>query len=842
MDLAGIAAIRTQAVEEHNRGHAATALRLLVRAQRQLAAAGDGTGRDEQALSVALWITRAKPEAEVHGVERGMACLDEARRMADRLGDPALTVRIHSQCAVIAMRSGRTELALAELAAAEQLIEHADRNDRFAILLNAGSLRLFRGELAGTRRRLSGALDFARAENMPEWAFKAAHNLAYAEFLGGNLPRALDLMGEANRLEVEVSRAVGLLDTARVLAEAGLVREADETLAAAGELFRADRVAQDLADCELERARCALLGGDIAAARRFAATARRRYRRHGNDQGRRAAELVLLQGDLSAGRPGSRLVGPALRLQRELADEGLTLVARTAAMIAAEAQLQIGQAAEAAETLATLGRVRATDPISTRLQSHYVHARVDAARGRQDAAARRVHRAFGELARYQASFGSIDMRTAAAVHGRRLAELDIVLALDGGRPAAVFAAAERARAVSSRLAAVRPPEDPVAAELLTELRQTVETLRAVEQDRAASAPLHQRRRDLERRIMARSWTIEGTGEAMRAAGLAEVRASLVERGENLVMYVQAGGRLSAVTVADRVHRHDLGPAAPVIELVQRARADLDVLAQPALPTPLRAAVRASLERSAAGLEAALVAPLRTAIDRPLVIVSTGVLGQLPWASLPSLRGRPLVVAPSATKWLTSAQRRDSDRTDVVALAGPDLARGAPEAEAVAASWHTSDLLTGPAATRAGFAAAMGSASILHVAAHGVHQPENPLFSSLRLVDGPVFAHELDQHELAPEHVVLSACEVGLATVRPGDEALGLASVLLQLGTRSVIASVARVSDAVAEQTMAGYHAALSAGADSAAALAAAVAGVDSDVTPPFVAFGAAWRG
>jgi CHAT domain-containing protein len=88
--------------------------------------------------------------------------------------------------------------------------------------------------------------------------------------------------------------------------------------------------------------------------------------------------------------------------------------------------------------------------------------------------------------------------------------------------------------------------------------------------------------------------------------------------------------------------------------------------------------------------------------------------------------------------------------------------------------------------------------------------------------------------------VLSACEVGLATIRPGDEALGLATVLLNLGTRSVIAGVARVGDVVAEQTMAAYHAKLAGGADSAAALAGALAETDADVVPPFVNFGAAW--
>ena len=37
----------------------------------------------------------------------------------------------------------------------------------------------------------------------------------------------------------------------------------------------------------------------------------------------------------------------------------------------------------------------------------------------------------------------------------------------------------------------------------------------------------------------------------------------------------------------------------------------------------------------------------------VVIVTTGTLGHLPWSSLPSLIGVPVVVAPSATSWLTA---------------------------------------------------------------------------------------------------------------------------------------------------------------------------------------------
>jgi hypothetical protein len=245
-----------------------------------------------------------------------------------------------------------------------------------------------------------------------------------------------------------------------------------------------------------------------------------------------------------------------------------------------------------------------------------------------------------------------------------------------------------------------------------------------------------------------------------------------------------------------------------------------------------------LGRSLKELDCSLLAPLGT--DGDLVIVSTGLLGQLPWASLPSARGRPVVVAPSATKWVHSRGRGPSDRARVVAMSGPDLGRGTEEAAAAAAAWPGGTAMVGADATAEAFRQAMGTATVLHVAAHGVHQPENPLFSFVRMADGPVFAHELDQTHRAPEHVVLSACEVGLATIRPGDEALGLASVLLHLGTRSVIASVARVGDEVAERTMAAYHRRLAAGDDSSVALAEALVEVDADVTPPFVNFGAAW--
>ncbi len=155
-----------------------------------------------------------------------------------------------------------------------------------------------------------------------------------------------------------------------------------------------------------------------------------------------------------------------------------------------------------------------------------------------------------------------------------------------------------------------------------------------------------------------------------------------------------------------------------------------------------------------------------------------------------------------------------------------------------AIWPDARLLTGERATTDGLRRALTEADVVHVAAHGTHQQESPLFSSVRVADGPLYAYELDAGDRPAPCVVLSACEAGLSTVRPGDEGLGLTSVLLHLGSRSVLAGVARVRDDVAARVMDQVHVAMARGADSAAALSEAVA--EEAEPAPFVAFGATW--
>ncbi len=822
--------LHDKAVAEGRFGHAARAIRTLNRALGVLDELPEDV--DRGALAAEVWLSLAVNESEVHGADRGFAVIAEAARLVDAVDRPALRARLHNNHALIATRAGDLQLASEQFDRAEALLEHATPHDRIYTLLNSGNVRLYRGELREAERLFTRSAEVARAEGLLDGQFRALHNLGYVEFLAGRLPAALASMDAANELDVDVSRGIWALDRARILIESGLTREADDTLAQAGRIFAADRTTQDLGEVEVARAECALLTGDVAAARRFAARARDRFRRRGNARWMRTAELVLLQGDLAAGRPGSRLAPVAARLERELAGDGLQVRARVAALVGVEALLSIGKVAEAEEIMSRLSRGRRDDPIPARLHARFVRARLELARRDIPAARRSARAGLGELAGYQASFGSIDLRTASAVHGRRLAELDLAMALDEGRPAMVLAAVERGRSVSSRLADVQPPADDETAELLAELRGVVESLHAAQSD---AARLNARRADLERRIRARSWSRTGAGTVQKPADVATIRSTVAEHDVSLVVYAQAGGGLHAVTlVAGRMRVVGLGDFAGAEALVRRARADLDVLAMDALPAGLRTAATGSLRRSLAGLDELLLGRLDVA-ERRLVVVPTGLLGAIPWTALPSRRGHPLTVAPSATSWLNATGRDDPAAAGVVALAGPALQRADAEVDAVAGCWPAGVAQRG--AGRHQVWSALAEARIVHVAAHGQHQTENPLFSSIRLGDGPLFAHELER--TAP-HVVLSACELGVATVRPGDEALGLTSVLLHLGTSSVISGVARVGDRVAEQVMADYHRRLAGGADSAAALAAALADVDAEVPPPFVNFGAAW--
>jgi CHAT domain-containing protein len=216
-----------------------------------------------------------------------------------------------------------------------------------------------------------------------------------------------------------------------------------------------------------------------------------------------------------------------------------------------------------------------------------------------------------------------------------------------------------------------------------------------------------------------------------------------------------------------------------------------------------------------------------------VLVPCGPLAAVPWQLLSPLHGRPLSVAPSATNW--RAARRavghgapptggaDSATSRAVLVGGPGLRESARELAAIASQYPDAVVLQGADATVSAILRALDGATLAHLAVHGNHEPENALFSQLDLADGPLMAYDLLQLSAPPRLVVLSACEVGRVSTRPGDEPLGVVTTLLHLGSPTVIAAVAPVTDGASAELMTAYHRHLKAGARPAQALAAATA-------------------
>ena len=128
----------------------------------------------------------------------------------------------------------------------------------------------------------------------------------------------------------------------------------------------------------------------------------------------------------------------------------------------------------------------------------------------------------------------------------------------------------------------------------------------------------------------------------------------------------------------------------------------------------------------------------------IVLLPPREVRRAPLGELPTFSGRPLTVAPSAAAWLRAQANVNRDPGPVVAIAGPGLTRAEEEVAAVAEAWPGCQTLTGSQATGPAVLAAVDGARLVHVAAHGQHQRDSPLFSSIKLFDGPVVGYDLDR--------------------------------------------------------------------------------------------------
>ena len=813
-----------------------------------------------RALRGRIRISLAWAESERGNVTAGLQLLADAEHDLP----PTEIGLVHGQRGILLRRTGRDAEAAVAYGRALASFDPETQPDQLArVRLNRSMMHLAAVDLAAARADLEVCLELAEQHDLPHLSAKAKHNLGLLDFVAGDLPRALTAYREAE--STYGSQAPGMiaqlgLDRARALVAAGLLTEAEAELRQAVRRLAGQRLEQDLAEAHLALAEVALLAerpGDVIAHARRAAQILRRRR---NDRWLARARLLELRGALTAGRA----VPPPEQFRSLAADctsVGLAEEARMAGILAARAGTRAGVPSMPAAAL----RPRADDRLDTRLLWALSRAEAQLADGEGPAARRSLAHGLAALDVQRSRMGAIDLRSGAAVHGRVLARLGLESAVREGRPSTIFHWSELSRAQALRLPPVRPPMDPELAALLAELRALDATIlsrqnSALESGQHPSrsqrsgarsgrgspaaqglAELRRRREVLRGRVREQHWSLApgsaladgpgiggrpGVGGGPAIVRLGKVREEL--RDAALVSYLNLRGRLAALVVtARRAVVVPLGTIDDIAEPLQRLRIDLDVAAGRRLPAPIAASVRASTTRHGAMLSAQLIDPLLPTVgDADLVLVPTGPLLTVPWATLPPLRGRPVTVALSATNW-AAGQGRLADLLTfvqggpVLVAHGPRIEYGNQEVTDVARRFPGAQVLTGASATVEQVLTGLGEARLAHLASHGHHADDNALFSGLEFADGTVMGYDVQRQPAVPALVVLSACDVGRSTVAPGDESLGMVSAFAAAGSSTVIAAVCRIADELAPSVMRAFYDGLEAGHGPARALAEA---------------------
>lgn len=814
-------------------------------------------------LRTRILITLSSPDTETRGLAEGMRRLLSAEELVAELPEQQLrgelAAKINGQRGLLFARANRLQEALAALDEGIAIGERAYARglaDHYSLATNLLNRSLTHtavghpGPASRDLRRLvqvvvAGQADGSSdADDLAMLEAKGHHALGSLAWRIGDIPQALWHQEKAGNSYRELSpSALPKLrtDQAEILLTAGLAEDAAQLLDEILPELRSQRDYRHLAEAELLRAAAAAFEGDLDTTHRFANSARRRFQRGGDRAWAAIVSLIRLRADvnhaLATDRVPATLSDRAVELAVELAGLRLVDESAVARMLAVRLRLRRGRLVEAREQFDLVPRPRRVTPIDHRMLRRLCLAEFAVAQGDRRRAFGQARAGLTELSRVRDRMGGAELVSGTAMHGRELGRLAIRLVIEHARSPArqLFAWLERTRAQVYRYQPLRPPEDPALAEKVSEYRYLSRVVQQARLTGDANRELISRHASLGREVMRVGWRDSPWGAPRPVAGIAEVVGELGNRA--MVSYLRSNNEISALVVADgRVRLVHLGDFTEVAVAAQELHADLDALSPDWLPPPLAEAVSNSASRRAELLDTRLLRPLDKLIgDRELVVVPTGALYATGWGVLPSLRGRPLVVAPSATAWLAAA-RAEHRTGHTVLVGGPGLTAAVGEVGGLREHHPDAHVIGAESATVQGVLDALDGAALAHVAAHGAHEPENALFSKLELLDGALFAHEITRLRTPPRHVVLAACELALSRIRPGDEALGFAGALLSAGGRTVTAAVTRVGDQAAAAAMADYHRRLAAGAAPATALADATA-VDP-FRRPFICLGA----
>jgi hypothetical protein len=419
---------------------------------------------------------------------------------------------------------------------------------------------------------------------------------------------------------------------------------------------------------------------------------------------------------------------------------------------------------------------------------------------------------------HRLTLGASELRAQATARGGELAALAQRHAVRVRRPRLLLSWTERWRATALTVPSMRPSADAELNADLAALRDVTSRLEEARRGGTSAGPLQREQLRLEGVVRARSLRAPGVAGAGRA--VIDVSALLDQLGEaQLVEIADVDGTLHVLVCGSgRVRRFTAGRTEDAVRAADFAPFALRRLARGRAGANADSA-RAILNAVGPELQDAILGPAAGQLgDAPVVVVPPGKLHAIPWALLPALGSRVFSVAPSAQAWMRARAARPPRGRRVTLARGPGLITDGAEVPLLAKMYPDAAVLSGDDATAERVLSAIDGAWLAHIAAHGRFRADSPLFSSLRMRDGPLTVYDFEQLRRAPYRLVLSSCDSGVVAPAGSDELLGLVSSLLPLGTAGIVAGVVPLNDDALVPLMVSLHRHLLAGQSLAEAM------------------------
>jgi tetratricopeptide (TPR) repeat protein len=741
---------------------------------------------------------------------QGLAALDRAVKRSSGV----LAARVLVRRAVMLVTLGQYPAALDDLRRAISALRRAGDQLWTARALNARANAYLPMGLTGRADADLGAAVGLFTETGQELeALYTVHNRGLVSFQSGDLPAALSHLdaAAAGYRSLKVATANLSIDRCAVLLAAGLVGDAlAEAEAAVRDMEQLHGRSTARAELLLMAANCAIAAGQSKVAQDWAQAACRLFRSQRSTWWQAHAARVLAEARYQAGPASAKLLSEANRAATLLEASGAS-DATQAHLLTGRIALDLGRRDKAEHHLLAAARTRRRGPALARVAGWVGEALRAEAAGRPARMLTACRQGLDVLEEHRFTLGASELRAQATGHGAELAALAQRHAAQARRPRLLLVWSERWRATALAVPPVRPSADGELNASLTALRSVTRQLEETRSQGGPSTFLQRKQQRLENEVRAAALRARGTETTSRTRfSPADL---LDELGPaHLVEIVDVDGELYVLTCgAGRVRQFAAGHASDAMKAGDFARFALRRLAR-SRPGDDPSSPLAILEKAGPALQEALLGPaVRHLGDGPLIIVPTGKLHPIPWTLLPALKDRVVSVAPSARAWMRAHAAPAPEHRHVTLARGPGLATDGAEVPLVARLYDDVTMLDEGAATADKVLTALDGAWLAHIAAHGIFRSDSPLFSSLRMHDGPLTVYDFERLDRAPYRLVLSSCDSGVLAPAGANELLGLVSSLLPLGTAGILAAIVPLNDQAVVPLMIDLHRHLRAG-------------------------------